>query len=132
MLAGAVFVESLDENAGEIAAKAANIRMLVDLQRAGNQSAILGRQVDKHVVEIGQYRRVRSTYLLSFRAALETLSADITPSVREAAYGVLREEMALAGRNRLLHRLDRFWGDLAVYAARPDISPEDLLALALE
>ena len=44
----------------------------------------------------------------------------------------LREEMALAGRGRLRGWLDRFWADLSVYANRPDMAPETLLALALE
>jgi len=132
LLAGAVFVEALNDNAGAIDAKAANIRLLVDLQRAGSQSAIYGRQVDKHVAEIGELRRLQSTYLLSVRAALETLTTDTPPQARAAAYAVLREEMALAGRGRLRGWLDRFWADLSVYANRPDMAPETLLALALE
>lgn len=132
LLAGAVFVEALNDNAGTIAAKAANIRMLVDLSRAGSQSAVYARQVDKHVAEIGELRRLQSTYLLSVRAALETLATDTPPEARAAAYAVLREEMSLAGRGTLQGWLDRFWADLSVYAARPDIAPETLLALALE
>ena len=131
LLAGAVFVESLNENAWEIAAKASSIRMLVELQRAGSQSTVYARQLDKHVREIDDLRRLQSTYLLSFRAALETLSADIAPQARQAAYGVLREEMTLAGRDRILTMLDRFWKDLAVYAEAPDILPDALLGLAL-
>ncbi len=132
LLAGAVFIDSLDENAGEIGDKAANIRMLIDLQRAGNNSRVYWRQVEKHVAEIKQMRQVQSTYLLSFRAALETLTTDIGASERRAAYDVLREELSLSGRDRTLQVLDRFWADLVVYAARPDISPADLLAVALD
>ena len=132
LLAGAVFVEALNENAATIAAKAANIRMLVDLSRAGSQSAVYSRQVDKHVAEIGELRRLQSTYLLSVRAALETLTTDTPPEARAAAYAVLREEMSLAGRGTLQGWLDRFWADLSIYAARPDIEPETLLAIALE
>ena len=132
LLAGAVFVESLNENAGEIAAKASNIRMLVELQRAGSQSTVYARQLDKHVREIDDLRRLQSTYLLSFRAALETLGTDIAPQARQAAYGVLREEMSLAGRDNILLMLDRFWDDLAVYAQAPDLSPDALLNLALD
>lgn len=132
LLAGAVFVESLDENAAAIAAKAANIRMLVDLQRAGSPSDFYKRQVEKHVREIRQMRALQSTYLLSFRTALESLTADIQPAVRESAYAVLREEMALAGRPSLAKNLERFWDDLRLYPDRPDRSPDDLLALALD
>ncbi|WP_424986235.1 formylglycine-generating enzyme family protein [Microbulbifer sp. S227A] len=132
LLAGAVFVESLDENADDIANKAGNIRMLVDLQRAGDNSAVYGRQVEKHVSEIKQMRQVQSTYLLSFRAALDTLTTDIDPDDRQAAYGVLREELALSDRVNTLRTLERFWRDLAVYETRPDISPAQLLEVALD
>lgn len=132
LLAGAVFVEALNDNAAAIAAKASNIRMLVDLQRAGGQSPIHARQLDKHVAEIGDLRRLQSTYLLSVRAALETLTTDTPPGARSAAHAVLREEMSLAGRDRILVVLERFWADLAVYAVRPDMAPEALLDLALQ
>ncbi|SFT67150.1 formylglycine-generating enzyme family protein [Sedimentitalea nanhaiensis] len=132
LLAGAVFVDSLDENAGDIENKAGNIRLLIDLQRAGNNSRVYGRQVEKHVAEIKQMRQVQSTYLLSLRAALETLTTDIGASERQAAYDVLREELSLSGRTQTLQTLERFWADLAVYAARPDISPADLLKSALD
>ncbi|MFD2855231.1 formylglycine-generating enzyme family protein [Seohaeicola zhoushanensis] len=132
LLAGAVFVESLDNNAAAIAAKAANIRMLVDLQKNGNQTAFYARQVEKHVQEIGELRAAQATYLLSFRATLESLNADVAPTVRESAYAVLREEMSLAGRSALLRKLDRFWGDVEAYADRPDLGPDALLAMALD
>ncbi len=132
LLAGAVFVDSLDENAADIENKAGNIRLLIDLQRAGENSAVYGRQVEKHVAEIKQLRHVQSTYLLSFRAALETLSTDIGLSDREAAYNVLREELSLSGRDNTLRTLNRFWGDLAVYDARPDLNPAQLLKVALD
>ncbi|MEY8827769.1 formylglycine-generating enzyme family protein [Sedimentitalea sp. XS_ASV28] len=131
LLAGAVFVESLDENAADITSKASNIRMLVDLQRAGDNSALYGRQVEKHVAEIKQMRHVQSTYLLSFRAALETLATDIETADRNAAYGVLREELALSDRENTLRTLERFWDDLATYESRPDMSPAQLLEVAL-
>ncbi|MDU9003376.1 formylglycine-generating enzyme family protein [Sedimentitalea todarodis] len=132
LLAGAVFVDSLDENAADIENKAGNIRLLIDLQRAGENSAVYGRQVEKHVAEIKQMRHVQSTYLLSFRAALETLTTDIGATDREAAYNVLREELSLSGRDKTLRTLDRFWEDLAVYDARPDINPTQLLKVALD
>lgn len=132
LLAGAVFVESLIENARDIEDKAANIRMLVDLQRAGNNSAVYGRQLDRHVREIKQMRDVQSTYLLSFLAALETLTADSDEADREAAYTVLREELTLSGRVDLLRMLERFWADVAAHGARPDATPAELLQRALE
>ncbi|TMV12742.1 formylglycine-generating enzyme family protein [Arenibacterium halophilum] len=131
LLAGAIFVEMLGDTEADIAAKQAGIRMLIDLQRAGNQSAVYARQVAKHVVETDALRRERATYLLSFRAALDTLTADVAAPLREAAYNVLREELTLAGRQALLPVLDRFWADLESYSAAPDLDPEALLDLAL-
>lgn len=131
LLAGAVFVEALDENAAKIDAKARDIRRLVSLKRAGNQSPVYARQLAKHVAEIEQLRRVRATYLLSFRTALDTLTADIAPAVRQAAFAVLREEMSLAGRAGLRGSLERFRAVLEVYERRPDLGPDDLLDLAL-
>lgn len=132
LLAGAVFVDSLDGNAADIENKVGNIRMLVDLRRALENSPLYVRQVEKHVAEVKELRQVQSTYLLSFRAALETLTTDIGASDREAAYAVLREELALSGRNITLATLDRFWKDVSIYATRPDIAPTDLLGIALE
>lgn len=132
LLAGAVFVETLDENASDIDNKAGNIRLLVELQRAGNKTPLTTRQLEKHVEQISQMRRVRSTYLLSFRAALETLASDIPRDVSRAAYDVLREELALSERDDTRQRLDRFWADLSVYRQRPDISQEELLSLSLD
>ncbi|MDK3075224.1 SUMF1/EgtB/PvdO family nonheme iron enzyme [Sedimentitalea sp. JM2-8] len=132
LLAGAVFVDSLRENAERIDSKASNIRMLIDLQRAGNNSAFYGRQVAGHVAEIAALREVQSTFLLSFRAALETLSGDLEAADREIAYTVLREELSLSARGTTLEMLDRFWLDLAAYQARPDINSADLLKIALE
>jgi Sulfatase-modifying factor enzyme 1 len=132
LLAGAVFVDAISKSAGDIAAKASNIRMLVALQRAGDKSPVFGRQVAKHVRQIGRMRAEQATYLLSFRAALESLSTDVAAAERDAAYRVLREELLLSARPGILAMLDRFWADLPVYAARPDISPQDLLQVALE
>ena len=131
LLSGAVFVESLGDTAAEITAKAASIRMLVGLRRAGEQGAVYTRELDKHVRELDDLREVQSTLLLSFRATLESLTSDVDPGVRLSAYNVLREEMSLAGRDDLMTHLDRFWDDLSAYGEKPDISPEDLLSVAL-
>ncbi|MFV0514502.1 MAG: formylglycine-generating enzyme family protein [Jhaorihella sp.] len=131
LLAGAVLIGSLGENAALIEAKAANIRMLVSLQRAGSGSTLLERQVQSHARQIERLRNVRSAYLLSYRAALETLSAEIAPAERQTAHDVLREELALSDRPRLLTALDRFWEDLDIYARDPGLGPEALLRMAL-
>ena len=131
LLAGAVFVETLIENAAQITDKAVNIRLLVDLRRAGEKSDVFNRQVQTHVRQIAGMRRLQTTYLLSFRTALETLTSDLSPDVRKTAYEVLREELSLSGQTNILWMLDKFWADLAIYSVKPDISPEDLLAAAL-
>ncbi len=132
LLAGAVFVETLIDNAAQISSKASNLRMMVDLQRAVENNPVFDRQLQAHVRAIDDMRRLQATYLLSFRAALETLTTDISPEVRAVAHDVLREELSLSGQRGLLVMLERFWDDLTIYGARPDINPEDLLRVALE
>lgn len=132
LLAGVVFVGSLIENAGRIDDKAANIRMLVDLQRAGDRTGVFDRQVQGHVRQIEQMRALQSAYLLSYRAALDALAGETAPEERQIAHDVLREELRLSGQNRVVELLDRFWSDQGVYGARPDIGPESLLRLALD
>lgn len=132
LLAGAMFVASLVENAGSIETKAANIRMLVELQRAGGGSGVLDRQVQGHARQIESLREARAGYLLSYRAALDALAAQASAAERRVAYEVLREELALSGQGRNLAMLERFRDDLTDYSARPDIGPEALLGLALD
>lgn len=132
LLAGAVFVQSLNNNNARITDKAANIRMLSNLQRGGHKSALFNRQVQAHLRQIGEMRHLQTTYLLSYRAALESLSADMPTGVRDVAYGVLREELALSGQADLLIMLDRFWEDLKLYRKQPDTDPDDLLKTALD
>ena len=132
LLAGAVFVDSIIETTADIAAKAANIRMLVDLQRARSQTPVYARQLDRHVEEINAMRREQATFLLSFRAALESLSSDVPEPARVAAYNVLSEELSLAGRGQVARMLERFWEDLAYYGMHPDLEIDALRDLALE
>lgn len=132
LLAGAVFVQTLNANHARINDKAANIRMLVDLQRAGNKSALFNRQVQTHLHQIADMRHRQTSNLLSYRAALETLSADLLAPVREVAYGVLREELALSGQAALLIMLDRFWKDLKTYRTKPEINQQGLLQTVLD
>ena len=132
LLAGAVFVQTLNASHLRIIDKAASIRMLVDLQRAGNKSAVFARQVQAHLRQIADMRHRQTTYLLSYRAALETLSVDMPAQVRDVAYGVLREELALSGQADLLIMLDRFRADLDIYRATPDIDQDRLLKTVLD
>jgi hypothetical protein len=132
LLSGAVFVETLIDNAARIEAKAANLRMLVDLQRAGGNAALIGGQMQGHVAQLRQMRQMQSVYLLSYRAALDVLASEITAEDRRTAYGVLEEELSLSGRSATTRMLDRFWADLQTYAGAPDMDPEALLRMALD
>jgi Sulfatase-modifying factor enzyme 1 len=132
LLSGAVFVQTLNASNARISDKATNIRMLSDLSSKGPKSALFTRQVLAHVRQISTMRSQQSTLLLSYRATLETLSTDMPDSVRNVAYGVLREELALLGQADLLIALDRFWSDLERYRAKPDVDPETLLEIVLD
>lgn len=131
LLAGAVFVGALIENAERIEHKAANIRMLVELQRAGERTDVFSRQLQAHVRQIDDMRALQSAYLLSYRAALDALAAESEPEERRIAHDVLREELRLSGQARIVDLLERFWDDQRIYADRPDIGPVALLRLAL-
>ena len=131
LLAGAVFVQTLNANQARIEDKVVSIRSIVDLPRIADNSAMIDRQVQAHLRQVNGMRRRQATNLLSYRAALETLSVDMPAPVRNVAYGVAREELALSGQADLLIMLDRFWQDLAVYRAAPDIDPQKLLQIVL-
>lgn len=131
LLAGTVFARALIENAAAIENKAANIRMLVSLQRAGRKSEVFDRQVQKHVTEIAQMRQQQEVYLLSYRTALDTLVSDIGAETRQTALGVLQEELSLSGQTGLRDGLERFAQMLAQYEAEPDMAAAELLALTL-
>ncbi|AVO37004.1 formylglycine-generating enzyme family protein [Pukyongiella litopenaei] len=132
LMAGAVFVQSINEYAGAIAAKASNIRMLVWLQRSGDRNEIFARQLRKHIDELEDLRQFQSNSLLSLRAALDTLATGAKQSDLDVAYAVLREELTLSDRGDLLGLLNRFWADLTAYRDRPDMEGADLLELALD
>ena len=131
LLAGTVFARALIENAAAIENKAANIRMLVSLQRAGRKSDVFDRQMRKHVTEIAQMRQQQDVYLLSYRTALDTLVSDIEAETRQTALGVLQEELSLSGQTGLLDGLERFAQTLAQYEAEPDMAATALLELTL-
>lgn len=131
-LAGAVFVETLNENDRRIEAKAASIRMLVGLRQSGNRSAMFDRQLGAHLDQLRQMRRLQKAYLLSYRAALESLTVETEPNLRETAHGILREELSLTKQTAILDALERFRNDLSRYAVRPDMSADELLSMALD
>lgn len=132
LLAGTVFADTLVDNARAIEAKAANIRMLVSLQRAGQKSDVFVRQVQKHVSEIADMRAQQQVYLLSYRAALDTLVSDIGAETRLSVLNVLQEELALSGQTQLRDDVARFAEILGQYAEQPDMDATRLLMLTLD
>lgn len=135
LLAGAVLVESLIENAGRISSKASNIRMLVALQRSSQDSlqgsGLVGSQLAQHTRQLADMRRLEATYLQSLRSALEVLSREIEPAARDAAYSTLRKDLRGSEQTQVLVMLDRFWQDLLVYEQRSELSPSELLRTVL-
>jgi hypothetical protein len=133
LLAGAIFVDALDENAADLAAKESNIRMLGDLMLASRQSSIFERQLDGHRRQKLDIEATQDTFLLIYRRMLDTLAfEEEDPQARETAYRVLREELDLSGETAMIARLDRFWSDIGRFAEQPDMPDQTLLDLALD
>lgn len=135
LLAGAVLVEILNTNAESVSNKASNIRMLVELQRSAqgtNQgSEQVGSQLREHARQLTEMRNLQETYLLSLRSALDVLSSEIDPKVREAVYLVLRNDLRESGQSQVLLMLDRFWQDLSAYVEQPELASPELLQIVL-
>ena len=136
LLAGAVFVDTLGANAAAIEGRRSSVRMILDVRDSGGPTspdyAMFDAQLTAHNAALARLRREQSTYILSFRTALETLATDTGPQERQAAFDLLRAELVLSGQVDLLATLDRFWLDVAVFELRPDLTPEQVLALALD
>jgi hypothetical protein len=135
LLAGAVLVEILIENAGRISNKVSNIRMLVELQRSSQDSlqgsGLVGSQLTEHARQLADMRRLEATYLQSLRSALEVLSREIEPDARDAAYSTLRKDLRGSEQTQFLMMLDRFWQDLIVYEQRSELTASELLKIVL-
>ncbi|GGH21282.1 Formylglycine-generating enzyme, required for sulfatase activity, contains SUMF1/FGE domain [Cribrihabitans marinus] len=132
LLAGAAFVQTLSRNARAIEGKAASIRLLVELQRAGDDSPMLRRQLAAHVTEIEAMRDQQRVQLTSYRAALDALVGDVPPEDRVRAARVLEEELSLSRQVDLGGALRRFVADLETYAESPDMPADILLETALD
>ncbi|MEP1933934.1 MAG: SUMF1/EgtB/PvdO family nonheme iron enzyme, partial [Roseibium sp.] len=136
LLAGAVLVEILNENADRISNKVSNIRMLVALQRSSKDSlqgsGLVESQLGEHTRQLAEMRRLEVTYLLSLRSALEVLSREIGPDVRDSAYSTLRKDLRGSEQTQVLLMLARFWLDLRVYEKRSELSLSELLWMVLD
>lgn len=133
LLSGAVFVGALVEGASEIERQQNNVRTLIDQVRVsqGEQRTLLTRRAEEMVNGINGLRQLQRTYLLSYRAALETLINDLSPEQRESAGTILTGELAQAGQSQLGDLLVTFADNIRLYAAQPDMADTELLSLVL-
>ncbi|WP_425092554.1 formylglycine-generating enzyme family protein [Tropicimonas sp. S265A] len=133
LLAGAAFVETLVADTTQISRLDSNARALRDrvAVSVGPQRDQLMLSFRATVERLTALRTEQQTYLLSYRAMLETLGTDFPAETRTAAYEALNTELSEAGQTVLLGPLSQFWDDLAVYVAQPDMSLDQLLELAI-
>jgi hypothetical protein len=134
LLSGAAFVDTLVEDSGEISRLHYSALGLRDMARtaAGAQRQQVMQQWAETNDRIGALRESLLTYLLSYRAALETLTSDIGAEELDAAFESLRSDLVGAGQTELRDRLTAFWEDVGRYATAPDMSETELLNLALD
>jgi formylglycine-generating enzyme required for sulfatase activity len=132
LISGAAFVETLIEDTRAISQLNLRIRTLRD-----QASVAVGAQRRQLMVafrgsleRLSQLRAAQSTYLLSYRSALETLTAEIEGPLLDSAYQRLSQDLIEAQQVQFLEMLRLFWRDLEEYRGRPDMSQQDLLTLA--
>lgn len=133
LLSGAAFVDTLGSQTRAIHELERNTKSLIDraaVSPAAQRSAIVA-QVRLNVDRLAALREGRKTFLLSYRATLETLATDLDEAVRHAAYRALAIDLDVQEQTQLLELLNRFWDDLRLFQARPDMTGEDLLDLAV-
>lgn len=133
LLSGAAFVETLVADNLQIgqmdsAARALRDRVGVSI---GDQRAQLMQSFRSTVERLTALRNEQQTYLLSYRAMLETLGTDFPEATRQSAYDTLVSELSEAGQTALLDPLAAFWADLDAFVARPDMGQAELLELAI-
>jgi hypothetical protein len=133
LISGAAFVETLIEDHRSIQQIDLRIRSLRDqvAVAAGDQRRNLMTAFRSSLELLGQLRAGQSTYLLSYRAALETLVNDVEPELLDSAYQTLSQDLIEAEQIRFLEMLRLFWRDLETYRGQPDMGQQDLLQLAV-
>lgn len=134
LLSGAAFVETLLEGSREIAQLTRDSLALRDTINVtvGSQRAQLMQTLTLNVDRLTALRLRRDTYLLSYRATLETLAADVDSGTRQRAYDSLAQDLTAAEQTGLLAMVGRFWADLPAFLQSPDMPQNQLLRLALE
>lgn len=134
LLSGAAFVETLTEGSREIAQLERDSLRLLDTVKVtlGDQRAQLMQTLNLNLDRLDGLRASRDTYLLSYRATLETLGTDVEPDIREGAYAALAQDLAEAEQVQLLAMLNRFWEDMGTYLQTPDMEKDQLLQIAIQ
>lgn len=134
LISGAAFVETLVEDARAIQQLDLQLRALRDQARVAvgtPQHPQLMVAFRNTLERLGQLREGQATYLLSYRAALETLTNDVEGATLDTAYQTLSQDLIEAEQVPFLEMLRLFWRDLEAYREQPDMSQQDLLALAV-
>ena len=133
LLSGGSFVESLIELERQIRQLKSRAKSLRD--QISNATASQREQLmpgfQNVLARIERLRDRQNSYLLPYRAALETLISDVPPASRDAAYQTLTQALTEAGQKRLLNLLRLFWRDADAYGQEPDMSAAGLLRLAI-
>ena len=133
LLSGAAFVETLIDDARSIKQLDLRLRALRDQISIAtpNERDQLMVGFQNTVELVAQLRQGQKTYLLSYRTALETLTTDVPPDIRDRAYQTLSQGLVEAKQVQLLTTLRLFWKDLDVYSKEPDMAAAQLLELAV-
>ncbi len=134
LLSGAAFVETLIEGSREIQQLERDSLRLLDTIKVtvGNQRTQLMQTLNLNLDRLDALRASRDTYLLSYRATLETLGSDVEAEIRERAYEGLAQDLAQAEQAQLLAMLNRFWTDMGLYLEEPDMEKDQLLLIAIQ
>lgn len=133
LLSGAAFVETLEDGNREVQRLTRDSLALRDRLAllTGTQREQLMQTLILNVDRLTALRESVETYLLSYRATLETLASDVEAEMRESAYTGLAQDLAQADQTQLLTMLNRFWEDLLAYMEAPDMSKAELLERAI-
>lgn len=133
LISGAAFVETLIEDTRAIQQLDLRIRSLRDRVAiaAGQQRKQLMTAFRGSLERLGQLRTGQSTYLLSYRAALETLTNEVDSALLDSAYQTLSQDLIEADQVQFLEMVRLFWRDLDTYREQPDMGQQELLRLAV-
>lgn len=134
LLSGAAFVELLNDLTDEIAALQRDTLIIRDRLpiTLGDERAALLNSFRLNVERLEALRGNFDTFLLSYRASLETLSDDIDAETRTRAFDALTLDLAAQEQTQLALTLARFWEDLTQFAETPDMDVAALRALAVD